>query len=859
MTANYQHLIDILFAVKGAGVTRKQIEEVFGSLDKGKKPTTTATEKMGDFEKALRRVAIVAPVWMAFRTVVMGTMQLIKEQIKFLIDLETAMARIRIVGKGTEEQYKDLQSTLIALSVAYGSVASAALDAAVIFAQQGRSVTEIMTLTRAAMIASQILGTDMKTTVDNLTAAVESFNIPILDSISIIDKWISVEKQFAVTSKDLADATKAAGATANQLGITINAFLGDVAAVIEVTRKSGSEAARGLQFIYARLLTTGAKAITQIARIPIYLNEQKEATFALTNTYRSATDVLDDLAGRWDTLTNKERLSIAQNVASKRQLVVFMALMQNYNASLDARIIALSSAGQAEQAFGIIQETTAIKINRLAASWNNLTISIGDTTAFKGVLDVLSELINRWAAIINLQQAMRNEAEKVIAENKKQSETQISQAQNIKELIELRNQYLTRAPTDVNTKMLEKINTALANVMKSSNIKIDINTEDSLANLEKFIDTIRKQTIQQEVDIRFITKKEVLQEEMKKITAGGKITMLDLVNPAMVLKVFADAKVRQKEIQNVQQQLNNLTDERNKALEKGLADYEMERTKIEAQNKLRIEETSLANELTDAEEEKLSIQSKLNMARQSGVFTNEQLLDIEKNLIENSIFLYDKHEQNLKLSELEAQRGQAILQDLQKRLDLTSSILKVATEEESTIIRHEMYLKYLIYGEDYIKNSMEDRVKLAQALTEEADKQEKKSARLVELFKIAQKYGKNVAQEVAKFMGGEIDFRRLSTEALKALRRTLPTEFERGKAEEFFRTTPITFPEQITEERIRRRNIQILNQVMVEPISIDVRLESEQVIEKVKNAIIKELDNKKSEISEKINKQIEEF
>jgi TP901 family phage tail tape measure protein len=296
---------------------------------------------------------------------------------------------------------------LIALSFAYGVSATEALEAAQIFAQQGKTVKETLELTQQAMLAAQVLGTDVRTVVEDLTAALNSFNIPMEHSVSVIDKWIGVEKEFAVTSKDLANATKVAGATANQLGISISELLGDVTSVVEVTRKSGEEAARGLSFIYARLLSTGKPVVEQIAKIKFYLDEEGKATSALTGTLRPTAEILGDLANKWGSLTNEERLSIAAAVASKRQMTVLNALMQNYNRSLDARVKALTSAGAAEKAFGIIQDTTAFKLKQLTSSWNNLTNAVANTSGFKAGLGFLNDMLVTVTYMVDKEKAYK--------------------------------------------------------------------------------------------------------------------------------------------------------------------------------------------------------------------------------------------------------------------------------------------------------------------------------------------------------------------------------------------------------------------------------------------------------------------
>lgn len=830
--------------------TGKQIEEAFKQITPASKKASTG---MNDFTKALRRAAIVAPVWMALRTIMMATMRLIGEQVKFLTDLEDAMARIRIVSKGTEQEYENLRTTLVSLGMAYGVVASAATKAAVIFAQQGKSVSEVIKLTRTAMIGSQVLGADVETTVENITAAMKAFDISADSSINIIDKLINVERNFAVTSKNLADAIKVVGPTANQMGISIDALVGDVTAVVEVTRKSGSEAARGLQFIYARLLTTGAKVVQQVAKVPIHLDEQGKATTALTNTYRSATDILDDVAARWNSLTNKEKLSIAQNVASKRQLVVFMALMQNYDASLRARIASLSAAGDAERAFGIIQDTLSFKLKALTSTWNNLTIAIGDTTVFKGAIDGITNLIFTLAVLIDKSQEARKQIQKIADERTRETETMVSQRQSLIDLIKLRNQYLEKPPTEKNTEMLNRINEAITKVRKNSNISIDINAKDATDILSKEIDNITKKNIILQAELRMDadkTKLDVEINDIKKSLAERAPFHVPFLNP--IKKAKEDLVKKEKE-------LNDLQDSRTKKIDEEIAKYETEKTAKEAQKQLTEFDVNQLDELLSSDIERIQMAEKLNFAKKSGALTNEQLLDLEIKLLENSLEQLEPYEQKVKLAELEAKRTEAIISDLEKQISLSKSIVALTGENESALIKEEMALKAMMYGEDYIKNSMEDRLRLAEALTKEGEEQRKTSSRIVDLYKIAQKYGTGTAQSVSEYLGGKRRFADLGSTSREAMKKYARGDYERGVSESYFESTSFKFPEQIEKEVSRERAISILNKVGVDPITLNVSLDAAQIIDKTKAAISAALDDKKSELSTKIRNQIEQF
>jgi len=841
--------VTTIFDKQGA-VSGKKIEETFNKIAPA---ANKAFQSMGDFEKAIRRVVLVAPVWMAFRAVLMSTLQLIGEQVKFLTDLEDAMARIRIVGQGTNKEFEDLRTTLVGMGMAYGIVGSAALKAAVIFAQQGKSVSEVIKLTRTAMIGSQVLGDDIGTTVDNITAAMKAFDISADNSINIIDKLINVERQFAVTSKDLADAIKVVGSTANQMGISIDALVGDVTAVVEVTRKSGSEAARGLQFIYARLLTTGAKVVQQVAKVPIHLDEQGKATTSLTNTYRTATDVLDDVAARWDSLTNKEKLSIAQSVASKRQLTVFMALMQNYDASLRARITSLSSAGDAERAFGIVQDTLSFKLKTLSSTWNNLTVTIGDTGTFKKSIDAISELVFNLAVLIDKSQMARREIQKTAEDRNRETETAVSQKQSLIELIKIRNQFLTKPPTEKNTEMLNRINEAIKNVKKNSNIEIDIDSGNSIETLNKEITNLQKRNIELQANLKMDIDQTKLESDIK----GLKTSLKDRapINIPFLNPVGKERDVLIKK----EGELKKLQESRQSTIKKELDSYEAQKVAKEAQKQLTEFDVNQLDELLNSDTERIDMAKKLDIAKQSGVLTNEQLLDLEIQLLKATNEQLEPYAQKVKIEELEAKRTEVVIKDLEKQISLSKSIVSLTGENESALIKEEMALKAMMYGEDYIKNSMEDRLRLAQALIKEEEELEKTSSRIVDLHKISLKFGKQTAQEVAKYLGGATQFSELSAPALQALRKQAPTEYSQGKAQEFFRGTDFTFPEQIEKEVRRDRAVRILNQVGIDPITLNVNLNGAEIIEKTKAAISAALDDKKSELSTKIHNQIEQF
>jgi TP901 family phage tail tape measure protein len=487
--------------------------KTFNVMVKGGKQ---GSEAMMMIEKAMMRVLIVVPLWMLMRNVMMGFLSSIQEGAKFLIEFESAMAQIRIVGKGTEEDYKRLGNTILAFSSNYGIAATEALKAAKIFSQQGLTINQVIDMTRTSMIASAVLGKDVASVAEDLTSAVRAYNTPMEDSLSIVDKWMAVQKNFAVTASDLADATKKAGATASSFGISYNKLLGDTTAIIEVTRKTGGEAGNALQMMYTRLFTTGAKAVQEIAKVPIYQDRAGKATYQNTNIFRSASDVIDDMASSWNKLSESEKIEMAVSIGSRRQATPFIALMNNYNRSLEAQVVALTSAGDALTSFNILQDTTKVKITQMQNTWAIFATTLGDTSSFKFVIDSVKNLAE---GLIFLANATDYVALKLRQQNQAQidaTSVDISRLKSIKDLNELETKLLAN-PTEKNKILLSKVQTTRESILASN---------PELANMD--VKSAQYKIIKLEVERDRAIEIATLQkaQDVDKMSIGGALSVL---------------------------------------------------------------------------------------------------------------------------------------------------------------------------------------------------------------------------------------------------------------------------------------------------------------------------------------------
>jgi TP901 family phage tail tape measure protein len=388
---------------KTTGMSVKEYNEalfkITGTTKGFKEETGFAGLNLG---KLAIRAAATIPIWLALRAAVMGFLSGISANLKLIMEYESALAEIQIASNATKKEVADLGSAVMYLASTYGIVGTEALKAAKLFAQQGLSLKETYQMTKAATVASQLLGEDVTKIAEGLTSAVRAYGLEVGDSLSVVDKWMKVQKEYAVTAKDLEEGMKTAGATAATFGISLDDLNGQLVGIIETTRKTGSQTGNALVMMYTRLFTTAKDYIQTIAKVPVYEDANGQATMKNTNKYRDAVVVISDIAKAWDKLDASQKLNLATQIGSRRNATAFSALMNNYNRVLKATADSQNAAGTALESLATKQDTTKYKADQLAASWSNFILVFQDTSVYKGTLDALNNIVKSMTSIASV-------------------------------------------------------------------------------------------------------------------------------------------------------------------------------------------------------------------------------------------------------------------------------------------------------------------------------------------------------------------------------------------------------------------------------------------------------------------------
>ncbi len=340
-------------------------------------------------KKSAATVASVGLLNQAFRTL----QNTAKQMIRTAAELDQQLTDLRMVTGQNYEDASRLVDSYNALAKELGATTSQVVDAADEWLRQGKSIGEVEQLIAQSMVLSKVGKMDSADATKNLTSAMKGYGLAVDEVSGIVDKLTAIDLQAAVSSADLAIAMSRTASSASMAGVSMDKLLGYLAVMKETTQSSAEEIGTAMRSIFARLqnVKVGKFVDDETGEA---INDVEKALgkigIALRDTngdFRNMETVLDEVAAKWDSLTNLEQSAIATSIAGTRQRNQFLILMQNYGKALEYAEVATNSEGTAMKKFAAYQESVEAHFNSLIASAEALSKQTFPPELLNGFID----------------------------------------------------------------------------------------------------------------------------------------------------------------------------------------------------------------------------------------------------------------------------------------------------------------------------------------------------------------------------------------------------------------------------------------------------------------------------------------
>ena len=331
-------------------------------------------------------------------TIFNKSIQIIHKAIASVKELDAAFTQIAIVSEQSNEQAWKMFDSFNKLAKQYSITTKDLTEGAKLFYQQGLNAADTMKMVEASTISAALGEVTMTEAANTLTAAIQGYNESAAVAMDYTDKIAMVGAVSAADFNELSAAMEKTASSAYTAGIDFDHLLGFLGRMIEVTREAPANLGTAMKTIIARFedmkkdpnaLIDGAsanKVEAALATIGIALRDT-------AGEFRPLQDVFVELGKKWDSLTRNQQAYIATVAAGSRQQSRFLAMMNDFDRTMELVEESQNSAGAAAKQYAIYQDSAAAATARLTAAWEEFYTKIINSEQIIWVLDRLKDLV----------------------------------------------------------------------------------------------------------------------------------------------------------------------------------------------------------------------------------------------------------------------------------------------------------------------------------------------------------------------------------------------------------------------------------------------------------------------------------
>lgn len=341
-----------------------------------------------------------------------NSIELFKKSVRSAFDtvkeLDKAMTETAVVTDFTVGDMWSQLSQYSEMANRLGTSILGAYEATTLYYQQGLKTNEVMAVSNETLKMARIASMDAADATDLMTAALRGFNMEINEGSAqrVNDVYSELAAVTAADTQEIGVAmskTASIAASANMEFETTAALLSQI---IETTREAPETAGTAMKTIIARftevktLFGEGQLIGADTEGEEININKIDEAlkTVGISlkdflNGTKGIDDIFLELASKWDTLDIATQRYIATTAAGSRQQSRFLAMMSNYDRTMELVDAAYNSTGASQEQFNKTLDSMESKLAQLKNAWDQFTMGLANNEILKFGVELLTSIL----------------------------------------------------------------------------------------------------------------------------------------------------------------------------------------------------------------------------------------------------------------------------------------------------------------------------------------------------------------------------------------------------------------------------------------------------------------------------------
>lgn len=388
-------------------ISAEQFENSFRSIKSTVTESSAAIRAAGENTQTLGDrfggLATKFASWLSITQVIMTAVRTAKQMVSAAVEVESAMAQIKIVTGASDSQMEAFLTKSIALAKELGQSVTDVASSIETFARLGYNMSDSSNLAKYANIMANVGNTDVDTATTGITSIIKGYELDANDAEHVSDVLVKVGQEYAISAEELMAAFQRGGAALHASGTDFEKS----AALFAATNASLQNAE-----------TTGTMWKTVSARIrgaTTELEEMGEETDGLAqglskyreeikalsgvdimkdeNTYKDMYDIFVQLAEVWDNMEDVSQSRVAEILGGTRNTSGIMSTITNIKDAIGAYSSAMDSAGTATEANNVYMDTTKAKVGKLKAAFQELSSDFISSNFTKGAVEGLKGIV----------------------------------------------------------------------------------------------------------------------------------------------------------------------------------------------------------------------------------------------------------------------------------------------------------------------------------------------------------------------------------------------------------------------------------------------------------------------------------
>lgn len=374
----------------------RQLTSTILSVNRNLDKTKTIFDKMKETMRNTINWGISSSIMNSFTGAV-------KKSYGYVRDLDKSLNNIRVVSNESADSMERFAIEASKSAKFLGSSTLDYTDAALIYYQQGLSGEDVTERTNATLKLANTTGESASQVSDYMTAIWNNFDDGSKSLEYYADVLARLGADTASSSDEIAAGLEKFSSIAETVGLSYEYATSALTTITATTRQSADVVGTALKTLFSRIQdlelgdtledgTTLGSYSEALEKVGINIKEQN-------GELKKMDDILNEMGAKWNTLSEDQRISLAQSVAGVRQYNQLMALMNNWDTGNDSDASMVNNLERAKNAAGSLNkqqslylESVDAQLNKLQTSWEAVYKELFDVDTIKSFASALSDI-----------------------------------------------------------------------------------------------------------------------------------------------------------------------------------------------------------------------------------------------------------------------------------------------------------------------------------------------------------------------------------------------------------------------------------------------------------------------------------